>query len=104
MAERLVNEEDEVRRVLLAPNREVPISCQSVVLEDGSRVSSLVGKEGDLLDNYKGVRTMYEAFQRGVQLSGGDGPCLGTRTGRLGLPKFACQFLQSRLTPIFRTD
>ncbi|XP_062575832.1 long-chain-fatty-acid--CoA ligase 1-like isoform X2 [Saccostrea cucullata] len=64
------------------PNILPPIDLddQSIVLEDGTRISRF-SENGKLMKYlYDDVKTTYDAFQRGLKLSG-DGPCLGTRTG-----------------------
>eukprot|EP00117_Sycon_ciliatum_P022679 scpid39032/ scgid0725/ Long-chain-fatty-acid--CoA ligase 5; Long-chain acyl-CoA synthetase 5 len=59
----------------------VDLRQQSVASSNGSgsRISPLC-KDGELTQEFEGVRTMYEAFRRGLRESDG-GPCLGARTG-----------------------
>lgn len=58
----------------------IDLNDQAVVLEDGTRLSRFI-KDGKLMKNlYDDVKTLYDAFQRGMKISG-DEPCLGARTG-----------------------
>lgn len=58
----------------------IDLNDQAVVLEDGTRLSRFI-KDGKLMKYlYDDVKTTYDAFQRGMKISG-DQPCLGTRTG-----------------------
>ncbi|XP_022319066.2 long-chain-fatty-acid--CoA ligase 5-like [Crassostrea virginica] len=58
----------------------IDLTDQSVVLEDGTRLSRFT-RAGNLMKYlYDDVKTTYDAFQRGMKISG-DKPCLGTRTG-----------------------
>ncbi|XP_031655343.1 long-chain-fatty-acid--CoA ligase 5 [Oncorhynchus kisutch] len=54
------------------------LNCQTVGVKDGARKSAL--QEDDNLMSYfhDDARTLYEVFQRGLQVSG-NGPCLGYR-------------------------
>uniref|UniRef100_A0AAZ3SF87 Arachidonate--CoA ligase n=1 Tax=Oncorhynchus tshawytscha TaxID=74940 RepID=A0AAZ3SF87_ONCTS len=54
------------------------LNCQTVGVKDGARKSAL--QEDDNLMTYfhDDARTLYEVFQRGLQVSG-NGPCLGYR-------------------------
>ncbi|CAK7294845.1 Long-chain-fatty-acid--CoA ligase 1 [Vulpes lagopus] len=56
------------------------LSMQSVEVagSDGARRSPLLDSDEPLVYFYDDVRTMYEGFQRGIQVSN-DGPCLGSR-------------------------
>lgn len=70
-----------VLMVTVAEGKQVPITEQSIVLEDGSRVSTLVGKDGQLRETlYEDVTTGYNSFQRAVRLFG-QHPFLGQRAG-----------------------
>ena len=61
--------------------KQVPISEQSVVLEDGSRVSTLVGKDGKLMETlFEEITTLYDSFERACEKFG-DCAFLGERTG-----------------------
>ncbi|XP_071130914.1 long-chain-fatty-acid--CoA ligase 1-like [Mytilus edulis] len=54
------------------------INDQATILEDGSRISKFC-RDGKLLEYYyDDVKTTFEGFKRGLQMSN-DGPCLGTR-------------------------
>uniref|UniRef100_A0A8C0SE43 Long-chain-fatty-acid--CoA ligase n=1 Tax=Canis lupus familiaris TaxID=9615 RepID=A0A8C0SE43_CANLF len=56
------------------------LSMQSVEVagSDGARRSPLLDSDEPLVYFYDDVRTIYEGFQRGIQVSN-DGPCLGSR-------------------------
>ncbi|XP_077618334.1 long-chain-fatty-acid--CoA ligase 1 isoform X2 [Crocuta crocuta] len=56
------------------------LSMQSVEVagSDGARKSALLETDEPLVYFYEDVRTMYEGFQRGIQVSN-NGPCLGSR-------------------------
>ncbi|XP_077887162.1 long-chain-fatty-acid--CoA ligase 1 isoform X3 [Ictidomys tridecemlineatus] len=56
------------------------LSMQSVEVpgSDGARRSALLDSDEPLVYFYDDVRTLYEGFQRGIQVSN-DGPCLGSR-------------------------
>ena len=67
--------------VIVCPGTTTAADDQSVVLEDGSRVSKLVGKDGELRTKlFDDVSTAYEAFERGCRISG-DREFLGQRSG-----------------------
>ncbi|XP_045849789.1 long-chain-fatty-acid--CoA ligase 1 isoform X4 [Meles meles] len=56
------------------------LSMQSVEVpgSDGARRSPLLDSDEPLVYFYEDVRTLYEGFQRGIQISN-NGPCLGSR-------------------------
>ncbi|XP_048647860.1 long-chain-fatty-acid--CoA ligase 1 isoform X3 [Marmota marmota marmota] len=56
------------------------LSMQSVEVpgSDGARRSALLDSDEPLVYFYDDVRTLYEGFQRGIQVSN-NGPCLGSR-------------------------
>ncbi|XP_065185290.1 long-chain-fatty-acid--CoA ligase 1-like [Sycon ciliatum] len=77
--------------VIVCPGTTTAADDQSVVLEDGSRVSKLVGKDGELRTKlFDDVSTAYEAFERGCRISG-DREFLGQRSGPA--PDFAFEWM-----------
>ncbi|KAL0984444.1 hypothetical protein UPYG_G00141630, partial [Umbra pygmaea] len=54
------------------------LNCQTVGVKDGARKSTLQEDDNLVSYYYEDARTLYEVFQRGLQVSG-NGPCLGYR-------------------------
>ncbi|CAB1312193.1 unnamed protein product, partial [Coregonus sp. 'balchen'] len=54
------------------------LNCQTIGVRDGARKSALQEDDNLMSYFYDDARTMYEVFQRGLQVSG-NGPCLGYR-------------------------
>ncbi|XP_065755863.1 long-chain-fatty-acid--CoA ligase 1 isoform X3 [Phocoena phocoena] len=62
----------------LKPPCDLAMQSVQVAGSDGARRSVLLDSDEPLVYFYDDVRTLYEGFQRGVQLSNND-PCLGSR-------------------------
>ena len=68
--------------VTVAKGKTIPITNQSKILEDGSRVSTLSGDNGEILGErfIDEVTTIHEAFERACGMFG-DLPFVGKRSG-----------------------
>uniref|UniRef100_A0A671L9U1 Long-chain-fatty-acid--CoA ligase n=1 Tax=Sinocyclocheilus anshuiensis TaxID=1608454 RepID=A0A671L9U1_9TELE len=63
----------------ITPLCDLRLQSQEVQMEDGAR-RSMMGDSSTLLSYYhEDAKTMYEVFQRGLHITAGDGPFLGSR-------------------------
>lgn len=56
----------------------VDLNCQTVGIRDGARKNAMIEDDNLMSYYHDDARTLYEVFQRGLQVSG-NGPCLGFR-------------------------
>ncbi|XP_034564345.1 long-chain-fatty-acid--CoA ligase 5 [Notolabrus celidotus] len=57
----------------------IDLKCQTLGIKDGARKTALLEDNNNLMSYYyEDAKTLYEAFQRGLKVSG-NGPCLGYR-------------------------